>query len=80
MTVLMNFRVEEDVRQKFHIWCIENRTNIAERLRSHIESDLNAESKINQARLQKRIAAKNGKQEVNDWRDEMFGSRWEESY
>lgn len=80
MTVLMNFRIEEDVRQKFHIWCIENRTNIAERLRSHIESDLTAESKNNQEKLQKRTTPKNGLQKVSDWRDGMFGSRWEESY
>ena len=68
MPVLMNFRLEEDLRKKFHIWCIQNETTIADRLRTHIQSDLHNERLNSREVLKKRVANR----EVLDWRDEML--------
>ena len=76
MPVLMNFRLEEDLRQQFHIWCIQNKTTIAERLRSHIESDLDEQRVSAREVVRKKLANR----EVHDWRDEMIGRDWESTY
>ncbi len=70
MPVLMNFRLEEDLRQQFHIWCIQNKTTIAERLRLHIESDLDRQKGNSREILRQRVTNR----DVYDWRDEMIAS------
>lgn len=76
MPVLMNFRLEEDLRQQFHIWCIQNKTTIADRLRSHIESDLEEQKVSPSEILRQRVANR----EFEDWRDEVFSKNWEDTY
>ena len=76
MPVLMNFRLEEDLRQQFHIWCIQNKTTIADRLRSHIESDLEEQKVSSSEILRQRVANR----EFQDWRDEVFSKNWEDTY
>ena len=46
MNTLTNFRIDEDTRKSFHIWCIQNDTTIAENLRSHIDSVLDSKKTL----------------------------------
>lgn len=72
MKTLTNFRIEEDTRKDFHIWCIQNGTTIAENLRSHIDATLGRSS--------------NAPKKTNSWfssadnRDSGINGRWEETY
>jgi hypothetical protein len=78
MTVLTNFRIDEETRKRFHIYCIQNNTNIAERLRSYIFTDLEDGSF-----RQKPIRPKENKniETQSGWRDTLLQEpRWENSY
>ena len=44
MTALFNFRIDPETRKRFHIWCIENETTIADKLRSYIADELDRSS------------------------------------
>lgn len=39
-TVLQNFRLDEDTRKAFHVWCIENEVTMADHLRKCIDETL----------------------------------------
>ena len=72
MRTVTNFRIEEDTRRDFHIWCIQNGTTIEENLRSHIDATLGRSS--------------NTPKKTNSWfssssdTDSGIKDRWESSY
>jgi hypothetical protein len=45
-TVLQNFRVDEDTRKAFHLWCIENETTMADHLRTCIDNTLSGKIEL----------------------------------
>lgn len=78
MTVLTNFRIDEETRKRFHIYCIENNTNITERLRSYIATDLE-DGTFRQKPLQPKDH--NPTEAQQDWRDTLIQeTRWEDTY
>jgi len=72
MNTLTNFRIDENTRKSFHIWCIQNDTTIAENLRSHIDSTLGRKDIL--------------PAQTNSWfssqgdNESGLSDRWEESY
>ena len=87
ITKLMNFRIDENVRRSFHIFCIQNDTNIADRLRTYINWDLEDSNLItdkNPSIGTKREISK--EQDLETWLDKTWGdgksnsSSWEDSY
>ena len=76
MTVLTNFRIDEETRRQFHIYCIENNTSIAARLREYIKWDLEDRS------LRREPLRKTQKKEsAAKFFDQLSQERrWEDSY
>ena len=74
MKTLTNFRIDEDTRRDFHIWCIRNGTTIAEHLRTHITETLENEVRT---RMPEAVVKKNAglnwlrgnKEETGKWED-----------
>jgi hypothetical protein len=61
---LTNFRIDENTRKQFHIWCIRNGTTIGENLREHIQDTLAEETSSWSQVIQRSTSPK----------------RWEDSY
>jgi hypothetical protein len=77
MTVLTNFRIDDETRRQFHIYCINNNTSIAARLREYIAWDLKDGGMKNEH------PDRSSKQrDVIRWFDEMRSDRgrWEDTY
>ena len=76
MKTLTNFRIDEDTRRDFHIWCIRNGTTIAENLREHIETTLRGEerTRMPQSKVDKYTSL--------GWlkNKEKTDSKWEDTY
>lgn len=68
MKTSTNFRIEEDVRKRFHIWCIQNGTTMGENIREHIYNTINHRTAV-KAAGSGWITTKN-----------KTGQRWEDTY
>ena len=76
MKTLTNFRIDEDTRRDFHIWCIRNGTTIAEHLRTHINETLENEVRT---RMPESVVKKNtGLNWLRGNKDETCN--WEDTY
>lgn len=76
MKTLTNFRIDEDTRRDFHIWCIRNGTTIAEHLRTHINETLENEVRT---RMPESVVKKNtGLNWLRGNKDET--GKWEDTY
>jgi hypothetical protein len=78
MTVLTNFRIDEETRRQFHIYCINNNTSVAARLREYIAWDLKGGGMKSE---NPNTTAK--KKDIKNWLDGMRDTserRWEDSY
>lgn len=76
MKTLTNFRIDEDTRRDFHIWCIRNGTTIAEHLRTHINETLETEVRT---RMPETVVKKNAGLNWFSGNREETG-KWEDTY
>lgn len=72
MKTLTNFRIDEDTRRDFHVWCIQNGTTIAENLREHISNTLGHTPQQTSPTSKWLSSADDTDSGIND--------RWEDSY
>lgn len=87
MTVLTNFRLDDDLHKAFRIFCIQNDIVMSERLREYITLDLQSDCMTELPAPIKRNKSK--EKALNDWLETEWGEpdanqhanryRWEDT-